>query len=154
MPTLTGRFANAVTRFAPGLNRRFTRWQIDQYRSSGGRRGNTLAGKPVFLLDVVGRSSGKPRPVMLMLARRGDDVIVCGSYGGHPETPNWYRNLVAAGEAHVQVGAERWPVTARELPEGSERDECWTILTDAYPDFASYQQLTDRRLPVAVLERK
>jgi hypothetical protein len=76
-----------------------------------GRRGDGIMGKPVFLLDVVGRTSGQSRPVMLMLVRRGDDLVVTGSNGGNPEA-------------------------------------------DAYPDFATYQELTDRRLPVAVLERR
>ena len=107
----------------------------------------------IFLLDVIGRKSGESRPVMLMLAWRGDDLLVTGSRGGHPETPNWYKNLMAAGEAEVQVGADTWSVTARELPEGAEREECWRLLVEAYPDFASYQELTDRRLPVAVLSR-
>lgn len=131
-----------------------TRRQIKQFRSSKGAKGNAFMGKPVFLLDVVGRSSGEPRPVMLMLVRRGDDLLVAGSNGGNPESPNWFKNLVAAGEAHVEVGADRWAVTVRELDEGAERDECWKLLVAGYPDFASYQELTDRRIPVAVLERK
>jgi deazaflavin-dependent oxidoreductase (nitroreductase family) len=88
-----------------------------------------------------------------MLVRRGDDVIVVGSNGGNPQTPNWYRNLLAAGGGKVQVGADAWEVTARELPEGDERAECWHLANAAYPDFGTYQELTDRRIPVAVLER-
>ncbi|MEL7208874.1 MAG: nitroreductase/quinone reductase family protein, partial [Actinomycetota bacterium] len=44
-------------------------------------------------------------------------------------------------------------VTPRELDEGEERDECWGIAAEAYPDFDSYQELTDRRIPVVLLER-
>jgi deazaflavin-dependent oxidoreductase (nitroreductase family) len=78
---------------------------------------------------------------------------VTGSNGGNPEAPNWYKNLAAAGAAHVEVDGERWAVGVRELGEGPEREECWSLLVAGYPDFASYQELTDRRLPVAVLER-
>lgn len=81
----------------------------------------------------------------------GDDLVVTGSHGGHPKTPNWYLNLTAAGAATVEVPGDRWQVTARELEEGAERDECWRLLVDAYPDVGTYQELTDRRLPVAVL---
>jgi deazaflavin-dependent oxidoreductase (nitroreductase family) len=91
---------------------------------------------------------------MLMLVRRGDDLLVVGSNGGNPDSPNWFKNLAAAGEAHVEVGAERWAVRVRELEEGSEREECWELVVAGYPDFATYQELTDRRIPVAVLERK
>jgi deazaflavin-dependent oxidoreductase (nitroreductase family) len=89
---------------------------------------------------------------MLILTRRGDDIVVGGSNGGNATPPNWYRNLCAAGRAEVQVGSERWDVTARHA-EGAERDECWDLLVATYPDFATYQALTDRRIPVVVLER-
>jgi deazaflavin-dependent oxidoreductase (nitroreductase family) len=108
----------------------------------------------VFLLDVVGRSSGERRPVMLMYLPRGDDLVVIGSGGGSAATPNWYRNLMDAGGAEVQVGADRWSVAARELEDGSERDECWSLAAAVYPGFDSYQRFTDRQLPVAVLERR
>ena len=152
MASLSGRAANLMSRKFPHLVAKGTHRQVDQFRSSNGTKGNTMFGKPVFLLDVVGRTSGEPRPVMLMLARRGDDLIVVGSNGGNPVTPNWYRNLMAAEQTEVQVGSERWSTTAREL-EGDERDECWKLAAAAYPDFDTYQELTDRRIPVAVLER-
>lgn len=153
MPTLSGRVANTISRRFRPLQRVMTQAHVHRYRRSGGRRGGSFRGMPVFLLDVVGRRSGEPRPVMLMLVRRGDDLLVCGSNGGNPRPPDWYRNLMAAGGAEVEVEGERWEVAAREV-EGTEREECWRLLVDAYPDFASYQELTDRRLPVAVLERR
>lgn len=154
MPTMSGRVVNLMSRHLPGLNKMGTRRQVKQFRASSGAKGNTLMGKPVFLLDVVGRTSGEPRPVMLMLITRGDDILVTGTNGGNPTTPNWYRNLMAAGGGHVEVGSERWAVTAREIEEGEERDAAWDLLVAGYPDFASYAELTDRRLPVAVLERR
>lgn len=154
MATLSGRLANVMSRRLPGLGRWGTNRQIGQFRASAGQKGNTFRGMPTFLLDVVGRTSGEPRPVMLMLARRGDDLLVAGSNGGNPDTPNWFKNLIAAGGGHVEVGDDRWPVDARELEEGPERDECWKILVAAYPDFDSYQELTERRIPVAVLTRR
>ena len=153
MASITGRMVNLMSKYLPALGRMGTARQVTQFRESKGAKGNELLGRPVFLLDVVGRTSGEPRPVMLMLIRRGDDLVVTGSNGGNPETPNWYKNLMAVDRAHVEVGSDRWAVTARELDDGSERDECWDLLVAGYPDFASYQELTDRRLPVAVLER-
>lgn len=35
-----------------------------------------------------------------------------------------------------------------------ERDEAWTLANTVYPGFDSYQQFTERRIPVAVLERR
>jgi len=153
MATISGRAANFMSRHLPGLGRKGTQRQVQQFRESNGAKGNAMFGKPVFLLDVVGRSSGELRPVMLMLVRRDDDLIVIGSNGGNPKTPNWYLNLMAADTAEVQVGSERWTVTARQLEDGPERDGCWDIARGAYPDFDTYQELTDRKIPVAVLER-
>ncbi|MEZ5244859.1 MAG: nitroreductase/quinone reductase family protein [Acidimicrobiales bacterium] len=154
MPSMSGRVANFLSRRFPDVGRRATLRQIEKFRASKGTKGNTLLGKPVFLLDVVGRKSGESRPVMLMRVHRGDDLIVVGSNGGNPTTPNWWANLVAAGEAHVEVGADRWAVEVHELDDGTERDDCWALACAAYPDFASYQELTDRKIPIAVLTRK
>ncbi len=154
MPSLSGRLINFFSRRLPGLGKMGAQRQLEQFRASRGSKGNKLMGRPVFVLDVVGRTSGEPRPVMLMLVRRGDDLLVCGSNGGNPQAPNWYKNLSSAGEAHVEVGADRWAVDFRELEEGDEREECWKLLTAGYPDFASYQELTSRRLPVGVLTRR
>jgi deazaflavin-dependent oxidoreductase (nitroreductase family) len=89
---------------------------------------------------------------MLILTRRGDDLVVCASNGGHPSPPAWYLNLSEDGEAEVRVGTMRWSVSAREAA-GEERAQCWKVLIENYPDFESYQKLTARLLPVMVLER-
>jgi F420H(2)-dependent quinone reductase len=151
---VSARFSNFVTRRLPAVGRWATAWQVAKYRSSGGRKGNTIVGRPVFLLDVVGRLSGERRPVMLMYVPRGDDLVVIGSAAGSASTPNWYKNLMAAGGGEVQVSGERWSVSARELGGGPERNECWSLAAAVYPGFDSYQHFTDRRLPVAVLERR
>ena len=61
---------------------------------------------------------------------------------------------MAAPTADVQVGDDRWTVTARELDAGAERDECWALATTAYAGYDSYQTFTDRTIPVAVLTRQ
>ena len=154
MASITGRLVNLMSRHLPGLGRKGTQRQVAQFRSSDGKKGNKMMGKPIFLLDVVGRKSGESRPVMLMLVHRRDDLLVMGSNGGNPAAPNWYKNLVAAGEAHVELDGDRWAVDVRELEAGAERDDCVQLLVAGYPDFASYQELTDRLLPVALLSRK
>jgi len=152
MASLTGRAANFGSKHFPKLLAKARDKQVRQFKESNGTKGNEMFGKPVFLVETVGRKSGEPRPVMLMLATRGDDLIVVGSNGGNPVTPQWYKNLLAAEKTEVQVGAERWWTTAREV-EGAERDECWALAAKAYPDFDTYAELTDRHIPVAVLER-
>ena len=150
---VSARLSNLIARRFPAVGRRATARQVAKYRSSGGRKGNRIVGRPVFLLDVVGRSSGERRSVMLMYVPRGEDLVVIGSAGGGATTPNWYKNLMSAGGAEVQVGADRWSVVARELEDGAERDECWSLAAAVYPGFDSYQRYTERRLPIAVLAR-
>ena len=133
-----------MSKHFPKMLAKATHKQVDQFRSSNGAKGNEMFGKPVFLLETVGRKSGEPR--------QNDDLIVVGSNGGNPVTPNWYKNLIAAEKTEVQVGPDRWWTTAREV-QGAEFDECWALAAKAYPDFNTYQELTDRRIPVAVLAR-
>ena len=151
-------FASRLTHFIgtwfPALGRAGTRSQVDQYRSSNGKKGKMFLGYPCFPLEIVGRKSGKAHSVMLIYAPRGDDLIVVGSAAGLDTTPNWYKNLVAAGGGNVQVDAERWDVNVREIPEGPEREECWGIAVACYPGFEDYRSYTERRIPIAVLERK
>jgi len=52
----------------------------------------------------------------------------------------------------VQDGADKWPMTAREL-SGAERDIWWERAVAAYPPYAEYQQRTSRLIPVFVLEQ-
>lgn len=121
--SLASRLTNIIgTRF-PAMGRASTKRQVEKFRSSNGKKGSKLMGFPCFLLDVVGRKGGESKPVMLIHVPRGNDLIVIGSAAGAPDTPNWYRNLMAAGGGMVQVGARTWNVTAREVPEGPERDQ-------------------------------
>jgi F420H(2)-dependent quinone reductase len=138
------------TRF-PSMGRSGTQRQVHKYRSSNGRKGAKFMGAPCFLLEVIGRKSGDVRSVMLIHVPRGDDLIVIGSGAGVPEAPNWYKNLMAAGGGSVQVGADKWNVTAHQLPEGPEREACWALAVAQYLGFDAYQGYTDRRIPVAVL---
>ena len=151
--TLSGRMVNLLlTRFAP-ITKAGTRRAAKAYAESGGTKSATTMGKPTFLLNVVGRKSGEIRPVLLMLIHRGPELIVVGSQGGAPKNPNWWENLVAAGQAEAQVGAEKFAVTFRQVTDPAEREIVWKVACAAYPDFDTYQQLTDRQIPVGILTR-
>lgn len=156
--TVTGRIAHLLSTRTPRLVDWYSGRQAARFQASDGRRSATLNGKPIFRLTVTGRKSGEPRTVMLMLVRDtagdGQDLLVCGSHGGAPEAPNWWKNLAATKRASVQVGAERYDVDVRVVTEAAERRRTWAALTAAYPDFASYQALTRRELPIAVLSRR
>ncbi len=154
MPSLTGRAANLLSTRLDPLARVTARTHAALYHRFDGRFFGKFLRKPVILVDVVGRSSGKHRPVMLMRIERGSAYVVCGSNAGNEDTPNWYHNLQAAGSAEVEVGGNRLPVSFREVTDTAEREECWRLLTAGYPDFASYQELTQRTLPIGLLEAR
>jgi F420H(2)-dependent quinone reductase len=151
--SFSSRLANIINKHVPAMGRSATKRQVDKYRTSDGKKGNKFMGSPCFLLEVKGRKSGELRPVMLIHVPRGDDLIVIGAGGGVPTTPNWYINLMAAGGGVVQVGAHRWTVTAHEISDGLEHEECWALAAAKYSGFNSYLGYTDRRIPLAVLKR-
>ena len=110
-------------------------------------------GKPVtaLLLTVKGRTSGKLRTRPLVYTKVGKNFILVASKGGAPDHPYWYKNLMAASEAKIQVAHDHYEVTARTA-EGAEREALWPKVLEQLPQYAEYQTKTDRQLPVIVLE--
>ncbi len=112
-----------------------------------------IAGLPNLNLTVVGRKSGLPRTTPLLCVPHDGAWLVAGSYFGGPKMPLWVGNLRAAGSAEVEVGREKFPVTAREVA-GEERDRMWQIMLRTWPNYAKYEERTDRVIPVFLLERR
>ncbi len=120
------------------------------YRISGGRIGRRLVNNDMLLLTTTGRVSGRPHTVPLLHLQDGDDQIVIASYGGRPNDPEWYRNLVADAHATVVVGSSRHVVAASTMPP-EERAIWWPRIVEAYNDYAVYQSRTERTIPVVRL---
>ena len=76
---------------------------------------------------------------------------VVASMGGAPQHPVWYHNLLANPHASIQDGPVVHDVRAREVT-GDEKAEWWDRAVAAYPEYADYQEKTDREIPVFVLE--
>jgi deazaflavin-dependent oxidoreductase (nitroreductase family) len=129
-----------------------TRDQVALYESSGGTKGTTMRGMPVIILTTTGARSGRLRKNALMRVEHEGAYAVVASLGGAPKNPQWYANVVAHPEVELQDGPERHDYTAREV-HGAERDLWWERAVAAYPDYADYQERTDRVIPVFVLER-
>ncbi|MFI1016161.1 nitroreductase family deazaflavin-dependent oxidoreductase [Streptomyces sp. NPDC020965] len=131
---------------------KWVRDQVELYESSGGTDGTTMMGMPVVILTTVGAKSGRIRKSPLMRVEHGGRYAVVASAGGAPKHPVWYHNVVADPRVELQDSHVRQDMRAREVT-GDERDEWWARAVEAYPDYANYQQNTDRRIPVFVLER-
>ncbi|MET0324102.1 MAG: nitroreductase family deazaflavin-dependent oxidoreductase [Ilumatobacteraceae bacterium] len=129
----------------------WARKQAELYESSGGTKGTTIRGLPVVVLTSIGAKSGKLRKTPLMRVEHGGRYAVVASLGGAPQHPVWYHNLVADPHVELQDGPLKEDMIAREVT-GDERAEWWDHAVAAYPDYAEYQQKTDRVIPVFVLE--
>ena len=138
--------------YVPSTSER-ARQQVELYESSGGTQGTTLRGMPVVILWTLGAKSGKIRKTPLMRVEHDGDYAVVASLGGAPQHPVWYHNIVANPHVELQDGPERHDYTAREVT-GEEKALWWERAVEAYPDYADYQERTDREIPVFVLERR
>lgn len=130
----------------------WVRDHVEQILRSGTTEGVTVAGRPVVLLTMRGAVSGKLRKLPVMRIEHGGAYAVVASKGGAPTHPQWYFNLKANPVVTLQDGREVHTYVAREV-DGAERDTWWERAVAAYPDYATYQQKTTRRIPVFVLER-
>ena len=130
---------------------------IAEFRANEGRLGGTFEGAPVVLVHHRGRTSGRDyvTPVMYLPDEADPETIyVFASKGGAPTNPDWYYNLVAAGESTVERGTDTYPVTVRELT-GEQRDRIYDEQGRRYPGFAEYAVQTAgvRTIPVLALRR-
>jgi deazaflavin-dependent oxidoreductase (nitroreductase family) len=128
------------------------------YRRTGGRIGGNWRGgaafkKPVptLLLEHRGRKSGKLFASPLVYITEGDDVIIVASMGGRDENPQWYHNLIADPDVHIEIRRDRRPVHA-VLASPEEKERLWPKLVEAYADMDTYKAWTDRDIPVFVLK--
>jgi deazaflavin-dependent oxidoreductase (nitroreductase family) len=127
------------------------REQVALYESSGGTDGTTLRGMPVIVLTSKGARTGKLRKTPLMRVEHDGRYAVVASQGGAPTHPVWYHNLLAHPRVELQDGPVKREYDAHEAT-GAEKQEWWARAVEAFPDYANYQQKTDRQIPVFVLE--
>lgn len=129
---------------------------IAEFRANEGRVGGGFEGAPMVLIRHVGRKSGKEYVTPLVYLPGDDDSIyIFASKAGAPVHPEWYRNLVAAGQATVEVGTSTYPVTVTEI-NGDERDRVYAEQVKRMPGFGDYATKTEgiRKIPVLRLTRR
>lgn len=131
----------------------WVRDQVELFERSQGTEGNTLRGMPVIILTTKGVRSGHVRKTPLMKVEHDGHYAAVASQGGAPTHPVWYFNLVANSAVELQDGSSRWDMVAREV-QGEERAVWWDRAVEAFPDYAGYQEKTDRRIPIVVIEHR
>ena len=119
---------------------------------TGGRFPRTVMGMPPVELHATGRTSGQRRSTMLTAPiLEPDRGVLVASKGGHPDHPDWYKNLSAHPDVELTVDGVTRPMRARTAT-GAERAELWTQIVARYKGYAGYQRSTDREIPVVVCE--
>jgi deazaflavin-dependent oxidoreductase (nitroreductase family) len=124
---------------------------IEEFRANNGRVAQ-FEGRPLLLLHHRGAKTGTERVNPLVFQPVDGGFAVFGSKAGAPTNPAWLHNLVANPDTVVEVGDETIPVHAR-VAEGEEHDRIWERQKRDNPNFAEYERLTTRPIPVVVLER-
>jgi deazaflavin-dependent oxidoreductase (nitroreductase family) len=125
----------------------------DGYWWDAGLGGDTEGKVATLLLTTVGRKSGNTLTLPLIFGRDGNNIIVIASKGGSPAHPAWYLNLMAKGEAGLQIKAEKFTVSA-SIAEGEAHERIWKMMEAIYPPYKDYQSKTDRKIPVVILTPK
>jgi len=128
----------------------WARENAEQYVASGGTEGTELKGRPVILLTTVGAKSGKLRKTPLMRVENNGEYAVVASLGGAPKHPVWYHNIKKNPRVELQDGPSTRDYDAREV-FGDEKAQWWERAVEAWPEYAEYQERTDREIPVFVL---
>ncbi len=121
-------------------------------RLTFGKKGWNMAGMPVVKLTTVGRKSGKGRTVMLTSPiQLEDEIILVASRGGDDQHPDWFLNLERNPLVTVETLSDMRTMFA-EVSKSPEREKLWLEIIKNYPNYAAYQDKTDRLIPVIVLK--
>jgi deazaflavin-dependent oxidoreductase (nitroreductase family) len=110
----------------------------------------TIAGLPNLMLTVIGRKSGVARQTPLLCVPYGEEILIAGSYFGSPKEPIWVKNVEANPDVTVRFRRRTMPMVARRL-DGDERAAAWAHMIETWPNFAKYEQRTDRYIKVFLL---
>src|SRR5437588_3726791 len=90
---------------------------IAEFRANEGRVGGPFEGAPMVLVHHRGRKSGREYVTPTMYLHHDtdeDSIYVFATMGGAPSNPDWYYNLITAGEGGVERGTDTYRATVRE----------------------------------------
>jgi deazaflavin-dependent oxidoreductase (nitroreductase family) len=128
----------------------WARKQTELFEESGGTKGDTLRGMPIIVVTSIGAKSGKLRKTPLMRVEHDGEYAAVASLGGAPKHPVWYYNLKNNPHVELQDGPVKRDYLAREVT-GDEKAVWWERAVAAFPNYADYQEKTEREIPVFVL---
>jgi deazaflavin-dependent oxidoreductase (nitroreductase family) len=129
----------------------WVREHVEQIVCTGTTDGVMMKGRPTVLMTYRGATTGRVRKTPVMRVEHEGRYAAVASQGGAPANPQWYASLVAEPLIELQDRTVTGEYRAREV-FGDEKARWWRRAVDAFPDYAGYQEKTDRQIPVFVLE--
>ncbi|CAJ1506128.1 nitroreductase family deazaflavin-dependent oxidoreductase [[Mycobacterium] kokjensenii] len=132
------------------LSRWFNAFMMNRIRRTGGR----AMGFDALVLTTVGAKSGQPRTNPVGYFTDGDGWLIVASAAGAPKNPAWYYNIAAHPDrVRIELRGQHLDVVATQL-HGEARARAWAKITTEAPQFAKYEEKTDREIPVIRLARR
>jgi deazaflavin-dependent oxidoreductase (nitroreductase family) len=131
-----------------------TRLHAALIRLSGGRIRRSFlftGGMPILVLTTTGRKSGQRRSTPVGYLKHGEVFAILASNAGNDRPPAWWLNLQADPSAEILADRARIPVKARRADPKLE-SELWGEFARLNPGFDEYRNLTERQIPVVLLE--
>jgi deazaflavin-dependent oxidoreductase (nitroreductase family) len=117
--------------------------------------GSKMSGRPLLYLTTVGAKSGQPRTAVVMPFPEADDAwLIVASANGAARHPAWLHNLAAHPDrVEIEFEGRKTAVTPQTLTD-EDRATAWKRITSERPNFAAYEQKTDRAIPVVRLSAR
>jgi deazaflavin-dependent oxidoreductase (nitroreductase family) len=133
----------------------FGKRQVGTYRRGGEQRVSKRMGFPVVLLTTRGAKTGQTRTSPIGGFRDGEDSwLVMATLAGAARHPAWFLNMAEhPDDIWLEVGSERFRVRGESL-EGQERTEALARVAKISPRYGTYQEKTDREIPIIRLTRE
>ena len=132
-----------------------TRAHAAAIRLSGGRIRRSFVftgGMPILVLTTTGRKSGQSRSTPVGYLEHGDGFAILASNAGNDRSPAWWLNLQADPNGEVLADRVRYAIRARRA-DAAEEKALWEEFARLNPGFDEYRNLTERQIPVVLLER-
>jgi deazaflavin-dependent oxidoreductase (nitroreductase family) len=133
--------------------RRLSSLHTALFRLTGGRLGSRIVRNDMMLLTTIGSSTGREHTVPLLYLEHDGALVVVASYGGRPDHPQWFKNLLINPQVRAQLGNESFQVDAR-VASREERALLWPRVVAAYDGYRVYQSRTNRVIPLVILRRR
>jgi deazaflavin-dependent oxidoreductase (nitroreductase family) len=130
----------------------FTRALTTDIRANGRPTSGPMQGQPLMILHTIGARSGQERESIVTYSREGDRYVIAATKSGAPNNPAWYHNLQAHSQVKIETGGETFGARATVVT-GEDRDRLYAQHAEQLPQFREYPTMTDRVIPVILLDR-